>query len=256
MKTRLFLGVAALALPALAVDHDNIDAGRPLDFDDAETIAFKEKAFELGGALSKLKNGKTGIAGDAELLYGFAKNWQLNLGIDPQFTSENGEKRRFDVGDFSVGVQHNFNRETEKRPAFGARFDAILPTGRGSRGTDLRLRAIVSRKLGRYGRLHFNADLERNNRPENDARKTLPGAILGYSVPLGFPTRFDRTLVAQIGIRAAQNKGERAITNLGIGIRQQVTPRSVLDLGIQSEVSGGGESREKLRLVAGYSTAF
>lgn len=249
-------GVLALSLPVLAVDHDNIDAGRPLDFDDAETIAFREKAIEFGGAIAKPRNGKAGFEGEAEFLYGFAKNWHLSVGIDPSYASENGGKRRGNIGDLELTVQHNFNRETESSPAFGFRVDAVFPTGRDSNGVDGRLRGIASRKFGRYGRLHLNADLNINNSPGTEERKTAPGIIFGYSQPLGFPTQFNRTLVSQIGLRANPEKGEKALVSIGIGLRQQVTPRSVIDIGIKSDLTGSGTARERYRLVAGYATAF
>lgn len=262
MKTRKWIFAFALiatsstrfAAPAHAVDHDNVDANRPLDFDDAETIAFHEKSLEFGANVIKPKGGKVGIAGEVEYLYGFQKNWQLNVGVDPSYLSQNGVKRS-SFGDVSIGVQHNFNRETESSPAFGFRADAILPTGRDSRGVDYRLRAIASRKFGAYGRLHFNVDLDVNSNARPDESSTRWGAILGYSQPLGYPTRFDRTLVAQIGVRANELRGESAITTLGVGVRQQITPRSVFDVGLKSDVSGGA-NRSSLQLVAGYSTAF
>ena len=153
-------------------------------------------------------------------------------------------------------MQRNFNRETLSSPALGARVDLSLPTGRDARGVDGRLRGIASRKFGRYGRLHFNADLNFNGRARANQRELVPAAILGYSVPIGFPTRFDRTLLAQIGYRAAPEKGDGGLINIGIGLRQQVTQRSVFDIGIKSDVSGSGSGRENLWLVAGYSTAF
>ena len=60
-----------IAAPALAVDHDNIDAGRPLDFDDAETIAYRERAVEVGGALFQQRGDAVAAAGSAEFLNGF-----------------------------------------------------------------------------------------------------------------------------------------------------------------------------------------
>lgn len=252
----LALLVGTVATPVFAVDHDNVDAGRPLDFDDAETIAYNEKAIEFGASLAKPKDGKLGFGGEVEYLYGFAKNWHLNVGLDPEYASENGANRRFNVGDVSLGVQHNFNRETESSPAFGFRVDTLLPTGRDSEGVDFRLRGIASRKFGQYGRLHLNADLSINNDPQAGERKMLPGVVLGYSQPLGFPTRFDRSLVAQVGYRAAPERDESGIVNIGIGLRQQVTPQSVFDIGIKSDISGGGSDRESYRLIAGYSTAF
>jgi hypothetical protein len=256
MLFALYLSSTRLATaPALAVDHDNIDAHRPLDFDDADVIAFKEKSLEFGAAVVKPKNGRLGVEGEAEFLYGFKKNWHLNVGIDPSFLAENGGSRRVDVGDISLGVQHNFNRETESSPAFGFRVDAALPTGRDSRGIDYRLRGIASRKAGAYGRLHLNLDLSVRSRARDEELSTRPGVVLGYSQPLGYPTRFDRTLVAQVGYRANDERGEEAVATLGIGLRQQITPQSVFDVGLKSDVTGG-KNRDILQLVAGYSKSF
>ena len=250
------LGVFASVRAAGAVDHDNIDASRPLDFDDAETIAFREKSSEFGAALAQRRGGTVGVLGEGEYLYGFAKNWHLNVGLDPAFVDQNGTGRHLDVGDFALGVQHNFNRETRSSPAFGFRADAYLPTGRGSSGVDFRVRAIASRKFGRYGRVHLNADLNLNNSPQVGQRRMLAGAILGYSKPLGYPRRFDRTLVAQVGVRVAPTGGNPALVNVGVGLRQQVSQRSVFDVGFKSDLSGTGTDRERFRVVAGYSTAF
>ena len=250
------IGVLASVRASWAVDHDNIDASRPLDFDDAETIAFREKSSEFGTGITSRWGSELGLLGEAEYLYGFAKNWHLNLGLDPAFADQNGGGRRFDAGDLALGVQHNFNRETRSWPAFGFRADAYLPTGRGSSGVDFRVRAIASRKLGRYGRLHLNADLNANNSPASGQRRMLAGAILGYSRPLGYPRRFDRTLVTQVGMRAAPTSGDPALVNVGVGLRQQVSQRSVFDVGLKSDLSGTGTDRERFRVVAGYSTAF
>lgn len=258
-RAAFFLAVALsstrFAFPAHAVDHNNIDANRPLDFDDAETIAFGEKSLEYSASVVQPHGGKIGVAGDVEYLYGFKKNWQLNVGIAPSFLAGNSGSRRADVGDLTLGVQRNFNRETEKMPAFGVRVDAILPTGRESRGVVFRLRGIASRKLGAYGRLHLNLDYDLNSRARDGESSTRSGVILGYSQPLGFPRRFDRTFVAQIGYRENERRGESGITNVGVGVRQQVTPRSVFDVGVKSDIAGGA-NRARFQLIAGYSTAF
>ncbi len=262
MKTQILMASFAFlsALPALAVDHNNLDAGRPLDFDDAESIAFREKSFEFGAAVVKLKSGKVGVEGAAELLYGFARNSHISLDFDPKYVSENGGgapsgSERGDFGDVGIGVFHNFNREYGKTPAFSVRADAFLPTGRDSRGVDFRVRGIASKQFRQYDRLHLNVDLHANNRAAPNERNFQPGVILGYSHPLGYPTRFDRTLVAQIGYRANELSGQSGITTLGVGLRQQVSVRSVFDVGVTSDVSGGA-NREAFKLIAGYSTQF
>ena len=247
--------LALAARPAFAVDHNNIDAGRPLDFDDAEAIAYREKAFEFGGALVKPRGGKLGVEGAVEFLYGVAPNTHVSLDFDPRYSSEDGEKRRFDVGDVGIGVFHNFNREYGNTPAFSLRADAYLPTGRGSRGIDFRVRGIASRQLRGYNRLHLNLDLGINNGARGGERKTQPGVLLGYSRPLGYPTRFDRTVLAQVGYRANEERGASDVTTLGVGLRQQVSVHSVFDIGLKSDITGG-RHHDALQLVAGYSTQF
>ncbi|HEX8234983.1 MAG TPA: hypothetical protein VF600_03420 [Abditibacteriaceae bacterium] len=245
----------AAARPGGAVDHNNIDAGRPLDFDDAEAIAYREKALEFGGALVKPHGGKPGVQGAVEFLYGFAPNTHLSFDFDPRYSSEGNEKRRFDTGDVGVGLFHNFNREHGNIPALSLRADAYLPTGRNSRGIDLRVRGIASRQLRGNNRLHLNLDLALNNQARRGERKVQPGVLLGYSHPLGYPTRFDRTMLAQIGYRANEERGQSGIATLGLGLRQQVSVRSVFDLGLKSDLIGG-RRRDAFQLVAGYSTQF
>ena len=262
MKTRIYTALIffCVSVPlwfniALAVDHNNLDAGRPLEFDDAQSIAYREKALEFGGALVKPRHGKMGVNGSVEYLYGFARNTHFSLDFDPKFASEDGARRRFDSGDIGVGVFHNFNREYGSTPALSLRADAFLPTGRNSRGVDFRLRGIASRQFGARGKLHLNLDAFLNGASENEVRKFQPGAILGYSQLLGYPSRFDRTLLAQLGYRANELKAETGIINVGVGVRQQVSVQSVFDIGVLSDLSGSA-SRETFKLVAGYSKQF
>jgi hypothetical protein len=252
----LFIASALPAVcPAFAVDHNNIDAGRPLDFDDAEAIAYREKAFEFGGSFVKPRGQTPGVEGSVELLYGFAPDTHVSLNFDPRYGSEDDGRRRFDAGAVGVGLFHNLNREHGKTPAFSLRADAYLPTGRDTRGVDFRLRGIASRQLRGYSRLHLNLDLGINNRAHRGERKTQPGVILGYSRPLGYPTRFDRTMLAQIGYRASVERGESGIATFGVGLRQQVSVRSVFDIGLKTDVIGG-RHRDEFQLIAGYSTQF
>lgn len=261
MKKRVlvFAAVCGLALMTLqqahAVDHNNLDAGRPLEFDDAYSIAYREQAIEFGAAVSKPARGKTGVQGSAEYLYGFAKNSHFSLDFDPSYAAENGERRRFDAGDIGVGVFHNFNREHGSTPALALRADAFLPTGRDARGVDFRVRGIATRQFGQYGRVHLNLDWMVQGGARDGERKHQPGVIVGYSQPIGYPTRFDRTLLAQVGYRANPLRGENGITTVGVGLRQQVGVQSVFDVGVLSDLSGGN-AREKWKITAGYSRQF
>ncbi len=247
-----------LAAPALATDHNNLDSGRPLRFDDADPIAFREQDLDLGLRLAVPRGRPLGFGGEAEYLYGFGLNSQLMVGLDPSLGGRAGSGRTgFDVGDLTLGALHQLHREHGGTPAFALRGDVALPTGRGSRGADLRLRGIWSKSVHQYDRLHLNVDLSAGTNPRRGDRPLNPGVILGYSHPLGYPRRFNRTAVAELGVQAGPRSGTGPILTVGIGLRQQVTVRSVFDLGIESDVGAfNGAPGDRLRLVAGYSTAF
>jgi hypothetical protein len=247
----------ALASPGLAVDHNNLDAGRPLSFDDAESLGLGEQALEVGVGVGVSEGHGVGAEFDVEYLYGIAPDTHINVGIDPRVGGRsNTDDTGFDPGDVSVGVFHNFNREFDNTPAFAVRADTYFPTGQGSQGVDFRLRGIASKTVRQYDRLHLNLDLGIKSQPEGDERRVVPGVVLGYSRPLGYPRRFDRTGLAELGIRAGDEKGTGPTVTVGIGLRQQVGYQNVFDIGIQSDLVADDDHRDLFRLVAGYSTAF
>lgn len=247
--------VFSLADRSMAVDHNNIDANRPLNFDDADSIGFREQAIDLGAALTIPEGESVGGEFEIEYLYGFAPNTHLNIGIDPSVEEDNDETE-FSIGDLSVGVLHNFNREYNNTPAFALRGDVAFPTGNDSEGVDFRLRGIASKTVGQYNRFHLNLDANFTTATEESERSFVPGVILGYSRPIGYPTNFTRTFLAEVGVRGSEVEEDDALVTLGAGLRQQIGYQSVLDLGIQGDIGGEEGDRNELRLVAGYSFAF
>lgn len=247
-----------LAGPAYAVDHNNLDAGRPLGFDDADALAFNEQALEVGLGLGWPRNRPLGLELDAEYLYGFARNSHLSIGFDPSIGGRAGESGTgFDVGDVSLGLFHNFNRQYNGTPAFSVRGDVFFPAGREAQGVGFRLRGIASKQAGQYGRLHLNVDLNANPGAGKGQRELYPGLALGYSHPLGYPTRFDTTGVAMLSVQGGSKSGTGPVIGLGVGVRRQVNVRSVLDVGLQTDLAGvNGAPRDRLRFVVGYSTGF
>ena len=190
--------VFSLADRSVAVDHNNIDANRPLNFDDADSIGFREQAIDLGAALTIPEGKSVGGEFEIEYLYGFARNTHLNIGIDPSIEEDNDETE-FSIGDLSVGVLHNFNRVYNNTPAFALRSDVAFPTGNDSEGVDFRLRGIASKTVGQYNRFHLNLDANFATSTEEKERSFVPGVILGYSRPIGYPTNFTRTFVGNTG---------------------------------------------------------
>ena len=252
------LGALLLAAPAFAVDHNNVDAGRPLRFDDADAIAFREQALEFGFELGRPRRRPLGLAFEAEYLNGFALNSHFSIGVDPSIGGRaDSDDTSFDFGELALGLFHNFNREHGNTPAFSLRGDVYLPTGRDSQGVGFRLRGIMSRQAGQYGRMHVNLDLNANPSAEGDERQFNPGVVVGYTRPLGYPRQFTRTGLAELALQAGPTRGKGPILTGGLGVRQQVSVRSVVDVGIESDLVGfNGAPRDTIRFIAGYSTGF
>jgi hypothetical protein len=121
----------------------------------------------------------------------------------------------------------------------------------------MRLRGIATKQAGQYGRLHLNVDLNANPGAPRGQREFHPGVTLGFSRPIGYPTHFDTTGLAELSVQAGRTKRTGPVIGIGIGARKQVGNRSVIDLGIQSDVVGvDGAPRDRIRLVAGYSYGF
>lgn len=261
MKHRLLvlsLMTQLAAGPALAVDHNNLDAERPLAFDDAEAIAYRERAIEGGLVLRGPRGRPVGLAAHLEFLYGVALNSHVSIGASPSIGGRAGSQRTsFDLEDVSLGAFYNFNREGKGTPAFAVRGDLFLPTARDSSGVGFRVRGIMSRAAGQYGRLHLNVDLNAEPSARQGEREFRPGLILGYSRPLGYPRRFTRTGVAEVGVQTSARRGTGPVVLAGIGLRQQVTVRSVFDVGIEADVAGfDGAPRDRVRVIAGYSAGY
>lgn len=235
-------------------DHNNVDSGRPLRFDDASSIAFRERAFEFGLNLDTFRRRAADYGFKTEFKYGFAKNQDIGISFDPVYE---GADRRFDVGNVELAYFNAFRREINDSPALAYKVELGLPTGRGSQGVEAKFRAIATRSLRQYDKLHLNLDVIGATSSKPGERRVTFGAILGYTNPLGYPKRFDTTLAAELGIQQSRIDGQGYVGTAGVGIRRQLSPRTVLDIGIQSDVfAARGASQSPFRLSLGYSVGF
>ena len=255
------LAAALVALnvgTARATDHDNLDAEHPLRVEDAESIAYGERNLEVGFRVSVPEGSPAGFRLGLEYLHGFAPNSHFGIEAEASAGGRAGSND-MDAEFESVGLSlfHNFNREYDNTPAFALRGDVTVPTGNKGGSPEYRLRGIMSRAAGQYGRIHLNLDAEYASDADDDEREFRPGVTLGYSRPLGYPTRFDRTGVAELSLRQSEKKGAGPVLSAGVGLRQQVSPSSVMDIGTQSDVAVWRNApRDHLRFVVGYSRAF
>ena len=260
MNRCLLIGLLTLSVagPAFAVDHNNLDAGRPLSFDDAEPLALREQDFDFGTRFAAPRRHPLGGGLDFEYLYGFAPNSHLSVGLTPSAGGRSDSRDTgLSAGDLSLGVFHQFHREYGNTPGLAVRADLGLPTGRSSQGELLRLRGILSRSVNQFDHFHVNVDLNVDTDPRPGDRQVNPGLIFGYSHPLGYPRSFTRTGLAELGIQAGPREGAGPVVTLGVGMRQQVSVRSVVYVGVESDVAAfNGAPGDRVRLVLGYSTAF
>jgi hypothetical protein len=200
---KVYVGFALLfvAQVSFASDHNNIEHGRPLLFDDAYSIAYGEREFQVG--LNSYA-GKLGLA--TSLGYGFAKNQEFSIGFNTLQGSSN---------DYEFSYFRNLAREINNQPAIGYRLTIGSESGRKATG---QLRFVATKAWHQYDKLHVNIDINTNE---------SPGFILGYSTPLGYPKKFDQTFVSEISVQGKD-------TSFGAGIRRQIDSRSVLDVGIRA----------------------
>jgi hypothetical protein len=120
--------VAATAGVAEAIDHKNLDEGRPLRLEDAYPIAHQEIAVETGAGFSLVKRGPNRGFFPIEILYGVLPNLQLGLG-STLFTDPHDIDDRPKSGDLRASALYNFNQETLTLPAFAAKLGLTAPTG-------------------------------------------------------------------------------------------------------------------------------
>src|SRR5262249_31131984 len=111
------------------------------------------------------------------------------------------------------------------------------PTGVDSHGWGIELKGIVTKSIGRLS-FHFNGGYEfltDSTRTERDGRYEL---ALGASYPIGAPKFTLATLVADGFADQPANRGESTIVGTEAGLRYQLTPSIVWDVGIGTEFAG------------------
>ncbi len=248
------LGTVLVSSALAQSDHNNIDSGRPLRFDDAASIAYRERALEFGLSLETFRRKAANYGFRAEYKVGFAKNQDIGITFDPSY---DGSERRFDAGNVEIAYFNAFRREINDAPALAYRIELGLPTGRGSQGVDAKFRGIATRALGQYDKIHLNVDIAVASNPRPDEQNSALGVIFGYTSPLGYPRKFDQTLVAEFGVQQSRIRGQGYTGTFGVGIRKQLSPQSVFDMGIESDIfATRGASQSPIRLTVGYSIGF
>lgn len=247
------LALAGFVPAARAIDHKNLDEGRPLRLEDAYSIAQGEWALETGVGYSFVRNGRDRAFFPMEVLYGAFPNFQAGIGTT-LFTNPRDIDEPSKSGDLQVSGLYNFNQETLSLPAFGLKGSLNLPTGVRSPGADFEMKGLVTKSFNRLS-LHFNPAYEFIGGSGSGGRDGRYSFTLGASYPIGAPQYTRTTLVGDVFTEQSSAKGESNIWGVEIGFRHQMTRRLVLDFGLGSEFAGPSK-RSPFFVTTGLSFAF
>jgi hypothetical protein len=238
---------------ANAIDHKNLDEGRPLRLDDAYAIASGELAVEVGAGFALERRGPDRGVFPLEVLYGAFPSLQLGLGTT-LLTGPHEVHEQTKSGDLRVSGLYNFNQETSTLPAFGLKLELNLPTGVDSAGVDVEVKGLMTRSIDRLS-LHLNAGyafLSGTTRDERDGRYEV---TLGASYPVGAPQYTRTTLVGGLFTEQGDRRGGSNVFGAEVGFHHQLTQRVVVDAGIGSELAGPAD-RSSLFVTTGVSVGF
>ncbi len=255
---RTIIAGCALALlaaggPVFAIDHKNLDERRPLRLEDAYAIADGEIAIEVGAGFSLPHRGSTQGIFPIEILFGAYPNLQVAIGTTLS-TDPNDVEDRPKSGDLRASVLYNFNQETISIPALALKLGLDTPTGVGAQGFGVELTGIVTKSIERLS-LHFNAGYEfliAGGQGERDGRYKF---AVGASYPVGAPQFTRATIVGDVFAEQSARHGDATIVGTEIGVRYQLTPRIVWDVGLGTEFAGPAH-RSDFYLTTGFSVGF
>jgi hypothetical protein len=153
-----------------------------------------------------------------------------------------------------VSALYNFNQETISLPAFALKVGLDTPTGVDAHGYGIELKGIITKSIERLS-LHLNAGYEfltATPRGDRDGRYKL---ALGASYPIGAPQFTRATLVGDVFAEQSTRRGESTFVGTEMGLRYQLTPRMVWDVGIGTEFAGPAH-RSDLFMTTGFSFGF
>jgi hypothetical protein len=115
-------------------------------------------------------------------------------------------------------------------------------------------KAIVTKSFDRLS-LHLNAAYEFVTSSRDDERDGRYQFAIGASYPVGAP-RFTRAmLLGDIFAEQSSRHGEPTTVGAEIGLRYQLTPRMVWDVGVGTEFAGPAE-RSRFSFTTGLSFGF
>jgi hypothetical protein len=241
----LVLGCFLMGLPATAqTDYYKLDKDRPTRVEGAmakERYAFVFQAVPL--ALAGRSDGTTIFRPEFEIGYGLLPGLDLEVGAGLPLSPLTADVGAGDV-DLEASARLNLTVETRFLPALAARATAhVTPALDDPMAYELR--AIATRSVARYVRLHVNGALGLGEGRHED---WWAGAALDYAMP------FRGALVIVSGYAAQMNADHFGAAaddirwHTDAGLRYQISPTLALDAGIGRSWTGPGGDEWRLAL--------
>ncbi len=232
----------ALARPAQAqTDFMNTDRGRPFAVEDA--ISAERWALELQVSPLRLERARGG-----GYLWGFEPG--VNIGVLPRteleiglpiVIADVGGQRTSALAGVDVGVLHQLNAESASLPAIALRVDALLPVG-GFAPDRLypAFGLLLTRSFEDAVRVHANGSFTVGTASGGNVRD-LSKWMTGLAIDRTFPLSF--TLVGlEATLREPLAQPGQREWSVGTGVRVQLDPRWLLDVGGGRRGGAGAEA--------------
>jgi hypothetical protein len=232
---------AACAQPLAAqTDFHNLDKDRPLRVEDALAGKFRSLEFKFAPLeFTRFGADRWEMEPQFELKAGILPGIEASAGYHPSIVRAGGETST-GAGTFELSTLASLWNEAPRLPAAALRATAHLPARRGEEaghGSSVELRGILTRSISGPVRLHLNGAGILGEAPE----RAWFGAALDWVLP------FRHTLLLAEGWTNLVEEGD-ATVHAGVGVRTQLAPTVVLDLGLGHDLAGAREGSWHLRL--------
>jgi hypothetical protein len=238
----VLFGLAAAVPAGAQTDFYNTDRGRPLRTEDA--VVIERRAIELQAVPLTFERSRRGVSmvGIApSIAWGLLPRTQLEIGF-PLEQRDDLSRSGASTGLAGIEVEalHQLNIESRALPAVAV--GAGVHLGAGGLGPTRSVgtvRALATRTLG-WGRVHLNgaytlgAALGATDPGAEDATRWEAGLAVDH-------TFFFRSLLAgaEVVARGPMAPGGELTWELGTGVRQQLSPRVAVDVGVRRRIASG-----------------
>jgi hypothetical protein len=232
------VALMAAPIPRAAAQERALNQGHPVRLDDAYPIAAGDATALFSGTMRLPEHGANRGVFPLDVQYAILPNTQLSLGTVlttvPHETADPGS------GDLTVAGRVTLGRQTTFVPTMATQVSLALPTGVGSRATDVELKGLATRSLT-VGLLplllHLNAAAQfRAAHREPDEHLARYHLVAGISFAI--PQQATTTLVGDVYADEAVKRGQPTTVGGELGFRHRLTPRVAFGGAVGTEVAG------------------